>query len=67
MSAKKDREDDILEETLAKLDKEGAYSSVRADQDDWWFRCMIDLGEEGKITRDEVFAVAQDCKRKDDS
>ncbi|MBW8002568.1 MAG: hypothetical protein FVQ80_11180 [Planctomycetes bacterium] len=65
MSRKKDREDEILDEILAKIEKERRYDSVRSDHNAWWLRCLGELGNEGKITRDEVFAIVDDTNKRE--
>jgi hypothetical protein len=62
---KKDKEDKLLEDVLAKLAKEKAYDSVRSDNDGWWLRCLADFGNEGKITREEIFAIVDDTNRRE--
>ncbi len=67
MSLKKNRKDNEQKrlspkEILAKK-KVLDYESVRADYDDWWFRCFIDMAEEGKITREEVNEIATNLKK----
>lgn len=62
MKNKKDRDDIAMERILAKLDQNLAYQSVHADNDDWWFRIMVDMAVEGKITRDEVTEIGMSAR-----
>ena len=65
MGKKKDREDEILDEILAKIGKERRYDSVRSDHPGWWLRCLGELGNEGKITRDEIFEIVNDANKRE--
>ena len=53
------------DDAIEYMEKIQRYEAVRADYTDWWFRCFVDLAEEGKITREEVFAISEECKRQD--
>lgn len=45
--------------------KECQYSLVRTGTGNWWVSCLYVLAEEGKIRRDEAFAITEECKRQD--
>ena len=57
---RRDKKLEKLEKKLReRLVKERAYFAVAAGRENWWRACLHDMAAEGKITREEAFAMTE--------